>query len=977
MNKDSAPQSYGAEIEALRSRVRELEMENARQRQIESELFEHEGSLRAFFNAIDYLIFVLDGRGNIIFANDTVIRKLGFSFDELNGQSVLMVHPLERHAEVERIVGEMLIGKADSCSVPLMTKDRRQMPVETRVFPGKWSGKDVIFGVTKDLSDIKASKEKLRLSEERYRHVSSTISDIAYSCVMDENGDYGIDWLSGAVEQIVGYTEEELKNIRCWGHLVLEEDFPIFEKEVAALVPGESGHAELRIRRKDGEIRWLSSNAECAAEQVNGAFRIYGALVDVTERRKTEEAFSEEQARYRRLVNGMPGIVYVFSDKRGGIYYSPHVEQVLGYSREHLYAHPFLWNSSIHPDDRSVLLKSAADFAAGKPFSIEYRVRDAHGQWRWLLDRSIGRRVENGEILVEGLATDITDQKQAEEKIRESEAQNRAIINSVPDLLFRMDRRGVILDFHAPEGSPLYVSPEFFLNKSVRDILPPQIAGLAMDAIERALTENRMAIFEYELEVNGELHYYEDRIAPLNADQVLSVIRDITERKRAEEELQTAETRYHALFEQSHDAVFLLDMQGRHILVNQRAADLLGYTPDELAQLSVRDTSAETEQSNIVMKKLLQGEHVPLYERMFRKKNGDLISVEISVEVVRDAKGQPMHVQSVVRDITERKRVDEELRNNELRYRIVADNTHDWEFWQAPDGQFLYVSPSCQRITGIPADELLRDPDLLLRIVHRDDIAAFLNHRQMVTAKRVSGDCEFRIILPDGGIRWISHVCQPVFDALNNYLGVRGSNRDDTSRKYMNIDLAGANEQLRLQVKEILQLQTELREQALHDPQTNLYNRRYLSETLERDLARMKREKKPLSVIMMDIDHFKIINDTYGHPMGDQFLAKIAEVILSHTRGSDIACRYGGEEFLLVMPGATPKSAIKRAEDIRLACAEIRIPHQKKSLKVTLSFGVAAYPTHGKNAEEIIANADAALYDSKHNGRNKVSLSSK
>jgi diguanylate cyclase (GGDEF)-like protein/PAS domain S-box-containing protein len=402
--------------------------------------------------------------------------------------------------------------------------------------------------------------------------------------------------------------------------------------------------------------------------------------------------------------------------------------------------------------------------------------------------------------------------------------------------------------------------------------------------------------------------------------------------------------------------------------------ELLGYTQFELLALSSWDISAELDKSADVLTRLLHGEHIPIFERLFRKKSGEVIPVEINVEIVRDAGGKPMHLQSVVRDITERKCAEEVLRESEIRYRIVADNTHDWEFWQLSDGQFLYTSPSCKRITGYDAQEFMSNPDLMLAIVHPEDRDNYLKHQRRTNSNQTPGEVEFRILLPDGSIVWIGHVCQPVFDDRGNYLGARGSNRNITLSKQTEVILKQANADLRIRVQQVENLQMELREQAIRDPLTNLYNRRYLNETLERDLARMKREKKPLSVIMIDLDHFKSVNDTYGHLTGDQFLIKLAQIISNSARGSDIACRYGGEEFLLVMPGASANAAFKRAEEIRRLCARTHVLCGAEKVRVTASLGVAAFPLHGRQGSDLIAKADVALYISKANGRNKVTL---
>lgn len=179
---------------------------------------------------------------------------------------------------------------------------------------------------------------------------------------------------------------------------------------------------------------------------------------------------------------------------------------------------------------------------------------------------------------------------------------------------------------------------------------------------------------------------------------------------------------------------------------------------------------------------------------------------------------------------------------------------------------------------------------------------------------------------------------------------------------------------LQTHVSEIEQLQMELREQALRDPLTGLYNRRYLGEAIEREISSAKRDNIPLSVIVTDIDHFKTINDTYGHQVGDTFLLAIANVLKTNSRSSDIVCRFGGEEFLMVLPGTPLEAAVKRAEEIRKKCMQIAIPHEGKTLQATMSFGVATYPDHGWEAEEIIIKADKGLYRSKENGRNLVTV---
>ncbi len=175
-------------------------------------------------------------------------------------------------------------------------------------------------------------------------------------------------------------------------------------------------------------------------------------------------------------------------------------------------------------------------------------------------------------------------------------------------------------------------------------------------------------------------------------------------------------------------------------------------------------------------------------------------------------------------------------------------------------------------------------------------------------------------------------------------------------------------------VRELQALQEKLRDLSIHDALTGVYNRRYLDDMLSRELIAAKRADYPVSVIMADLDHFKAINDRYGHLAGDEVLRVLGDLMNSHVRGSDISCRYGGEEFLLVLPHLTQNLAIERAEALRGALAVAQIPWDGSSIAVTASFGVATFPQNGATADELAAAADRAMYAAKRAGRNRVNV---
>jgi diguanylate cyclase (GGDEF)-like protein len=182
------------------------------------------------------------------------------------------------------------------------------------------------------------------------------------------------------------------------------------------------------------------------------------------------------------------------------------------------------------------------------------------------------------------------------------------------------------------------------------------------------------------------------------------------------------------------------------------------------------------------------------------------------------------------------------------------------------------------------------------------------------------------------------------------------------------------SEQLALGTSNI-NLREVLRRQSTVDELTGLYNRRYFDETLRRELFRAERKRAALAVVMIDLDHFKRMNDTYGHEAGDVVLRAVGACLRDSVRRSDVACRYGGEELVLVLPECDGAAAARCAESIRAAIAALTLRHDDELLpQATASFGVAVWPAHGDDAPTLLAAADRALYTAKHAGRNRVCM---
>ncbi len=259
-------------------------------------------------------------------------------------------------------------------------------------------------------------------------------------------------------------------------------------------------------------------------------------------------------------------------------------------------------------------------------------------------------------------------------------------------------------------------------------------------------------------------------------------------------------------------------------------------------------------------------------------------------------------------------------------------------------------------------------------IIGHDPLVVFREWPELLRCFLTANETHEQIQIPGDPPRTLEVRVTALYNSANQLEGRVIVAHDITEHKWLENDLTFANETLTRQLEEINKLREKLQEQAIRDPLTNVYNRRYMTEFLSLEVARAERDGTPLSVVIMDVDNFKKFNDTYGHKCGDMVLQRIAEFLNQHTRKGDVVCRFGGEEFVILMPGATLETAYERAEMWRQDFAETAIEYEGIELFATFSAGAASYPEHGSTDEAILQAADRALYRSKDAGKNKVTM---
>ena len=304
--------------------------------------------------------------------------------------------------------------------------------------------------------------------------------------------------------------------------------------------------------------------------------------------------------------------------------------------------------------------------------------------------------------------------------------------------------------------------------------------------------------------------------------------------------------------------------------------------------------------------------------------------------------------------LLENERINRSLSASEAKFRRVV-NQSLVGIATIEEGKFTYSNPKFDEIFGYEAREI--------RALGPLDLVVPSDHALVAEAidKRLSGEVD----------EVAYFFCGRRKDGELVDIECHGSSMDLRGRQLLIAVVSDITERTCAE-REVRALQERLRHQAIHDVLTGLYNRRYLEESLARELACAARTERPISIIMGDLDNFKSVNDRYGHLAGDEVLRAFGELMRRQTRDGDINCRYGGEEFLIVLPGMTAETAIERAELLRHETSVARIQYQTSRIALTASFGIATFPRHGTTVDKLIAAADDAMYSAKAAGRNRV-----
>jgi PAS domain S-box-containing protein len=759
----------------------------------DEELEESREKYRGLSEAAFEAIFISE-KGVCIEQNITAENMFGYSSEEAIGcYGTMWIVPGDR----EIVMKNMVSGYEEPYEVTALRKDGSTFPCSLRGKMMRFKGRNVRVTSLTDITERKQAEASLKISEEFNKRIVDTANEGIW--VIDKN--QISTFANKKMAEMLGMSIDEIIGTSLSGYIFPEDIISHYE-QMELRKSGKSTIYERRYKRKDGTEIWTMVSTSVILDH-NGIFSGSFAMIsDISESKKAEDTLKEINRKQEYLLEALDNCGtyifikdinsrYIYANKLSRELFDRPIDEIIGKTDEAF----FPMDNAIEMKNYDNMILSSGEIIKKEQTVFHKNKNESRTHWVIKLPLQLPDGTIHG---ICGISTDITEIKKTEENIR-----------IFADLI---DISPLSISVHDLEGNTLYAnqktldmhgySKDEFLSLNLKDIDAPVSAELIQLRMQKIM-ETGEASFEVE-------HYRKDGTCfPLEVfvkltqwgkkNVVLSIASDITDRKKAEENL----LKLNNAIENSREVVFITNREGIITYMNVEFTKMYGYSPDEvIGKVTPRILKSgynSEEVINYFWKALLNKQKL-FGEYINQTKDGRYIDVEGSADPIMNDTGEIIGFMGIHRDITQRKRAEEQIKNNELKLRTVANYTYDWEYWENENNLIEFISPSCERTTGYSQEEFIADPLLIEKIVHHDDKELMYIHHNMTFTQNESdyvGNLEFRIIKKDGSIVNIDHICRPIFDAENKYRGRRVSNRDITERKQTEESLKKSEEKYR------------------------------------------------------------------------------------------------------------------------------------------------------------------------------------
>lgn len=593
------------------------------------------------------------------------------------------------------------------------------------------------------------------------------------------------------------------------------------------------------------------------------------------------------------------------------------------------------------------------------------------------------------------LTQEIAERQLTEQALRTSRQYARSIINSSLDMIIAVDQERKIIEFNEAAQTTFGYSGDEVLGKHIGMLYAEKHEASAI--YQHTVAAGQCVEEIVNIRKNGE-QFPCILSASILRDEYgtpigyMGISRDITEQKQAESALRESQQYARRLIESSLDMIIAVDLQREITEFNAAAQDTFGYNLQDVRGKAM-DMLYVNPQEALAIHHITLTEGQCSREILNIRKNGHVFPSVLSASILKNGEGDVVGIMGILRDITEQKQTEDTLRRHNRELVLLSRLSELLQACRTESETYDVIKNMCEQFFPLDSGYLaiMDDSRTMLDIIRTwggiiPEIGAFGTEDCWALRR---GKLHL-IEPPDTGPLCLhlcsssvhGYLCAPI-SASGEILGILHlSFGQYKAEPYLQEQQENTFEARRMVIARIaehyalslvnLRLRETLKQDSIRDALTGMYNRRYMEGSLERETRRAERHKKSVGVIILDVDHFKLFNDTHGHEAGDIVLHELGLFLRRNTRGEDIACRYGGEEFLLIMPDANLENTRQRAETLREEIRKLQIHYQYKPLQVTVSIGVASLPEHGTTVKDVLKIADSALYQAKSEGRDRV-----
>ena len=916
-------------------------------RQTDDALRESEKNLRAIAeNTSEGILVNLDGKH--VFVNRCLEKMLGYQPGELGNTALRdIVHP-DAMAQVMKRFHDRMAGdvKPNQYETAFVTKTGIRLPVEISATSATWQGRAAALVFVRDVSERKRAQSHMQ-------RLSSAIEQTADSVVITDRAGI-IEYVNPAYERMTGFSRDEALGQTPRIIKSGEHEPAFYQRLWQTILNGQVFSGVFINCRKNGELYYEEKTITPLKDGEGGITHFVSTGKDISQQIRDKQALQESQQRYRAMAEVSP--VGIFrTDVRGHcVYANERWCALAGLTPEQ--AAGTGWSQALHPEDRERVFASWYESVSrGLPFQTECRFRRPDGAVSWIFAQGVAERDASGNIAAYvGSVTDITERKQAERALQGNNEILERIFDSTHFSVVYLDR-----DFNFIRVNQAYATtcghpPEYFPGKNHFQLYPHE----ENEAIFRRVVQTGEPFtitakpFEFPDHPEWGVTYWDWTLHPLkdaqgNVEALLFVLLNVTERQRGEDIL----ARLGRILEGSSNEIYIFSSGDlRFIQVNDGARHNLGFTMDELHAMTPLDIKPEFTRDSFetLLAPLRRGEQDTLvFTTRHRRKNGSLYPVEARLQLSR-TENPPVFV-AIIQDITERLRSEQALRESEASLAKAQRIVHIGNWERNLVTNEIRWSDETYRIFGLTPHRPSISFNTFLNMIHPDDRQALVENVTRAADEVRSYTTEYRLIRPDGSERIVRAQAEVECGDDGDPARLIGTIQDITEHR---------------------RTQERLNYLAHYDTLTGLPNRVLLQDRLSQAMVEADRRDRLVAVIFLDLDRFKIINDTLGHEMGDALLKSVAERLRVCVRAGDTISRLGGDEFTIVL------ASVGHVDDVAHVAQKIIESFVSpfhiagRELFISPSMGITLYPFDDNDIDSLLRNADAAMYHAKELGRN-------